>query len=259
MRHLTQEAVEEVFNLDSRIARTVWLLVRKPGMLTRELLAGRRIRYVTPLRLYLTCSVLLFALMAVVPEAGDTFVKTTSEADAPGAPSNPENLAAADELRMAIHANLPRAAFVLMPVFGVLTWLFYRRRQPFYVLHLYHALHFHAFAFLMLAIAVAMTPAGRIGKGVGDLLVLTAVPYFYVSLRRVFGGSRLVTFVKGTAIGILYVALVAMTMLAMVMLLMRSLGFDMEARRIQGSVSPTLFSTSPPQPQPSVTPAPPRP
>jgi hypothetical protein len=42
-------------------------MLRHPGKLTRTLLEGQRTRYVSPVRLYLTCSLLYFILAAAAP------------------------------------------------------------------------------------------------------------------------------------------------------------------------------------------------
>src|SRR6202000_2557918 len=42
---------------------TLWLLLCRPGWLTREYLGGRRRRYVLPLRLYLTASFVFFLVL----------------------------------------------------------------------------------------------------------------------------------------------------------------------------------------------------
>jgi hypothetical protein len=62
------EAFHEFAHLDGKIVQTLRLLLTKPGLLTREFLSGRRARYVSPLRLYLTCSLLFFALAAFTPD-----------------------------------------------------------------------------------------------------------------------------------------------------------------------------------------------
>jgi hypothetical protein len=67
------EAFEEFAHVDGTIVQTLRLLLTKPGMLTKEFLNGRRARYVSPLRVYLTCSVLFFALAAFAPEAERPF------------------------------------------------------------------------------------------------------------------------------------------------------------------------------------------
>ena len=56
---------DTILNIDSRIFRTLWPLLTKPGFLTLEYLAGRRVRYVTPFRLYFFLSVIAFLVMQV--------------------------------------------------------------------------------------------------------------------------------------------------------------------------------------------------
>ena len=51
---------DTVFNIDSRVLRTIGPLLYKPGFLSLEYFAGRRVRYVTPMRLFLFLSLLAF-------------------------------------------------------------------------------------------------------------------------------------------------------------------------------------------------------
>jgi hypothetical protein len=256
LRDVFEEAADELLHLDGKLVRTVRLLVTRPGMLTAELLAGRRARYVSPLRLFLTFSVLFFALAAIVPGAREGYVRGDAQGSA-DSPLTPADLAAAESVGDAMFANLPRAVFLLMPVFALLTWAFYRRQERFYVPHLYHSIHFHAFVFLMLAFAVPFELGGKVGRDLGGLFVLATVPHHYLSLRRVFGGSRLATAVKGTAVGLIYLATVMATMLGMMALLLYLYDLGDGPLRIRWSVSPTRSITSPEQPQDSVGPAPP--
>lgn len=56
VRHFSSivgDLFDTLLALDSRIARTLWPLLSKPGFLTREYLAGRRVRYVSPVRLFI--------------------------------------------------------------------------------------------------------------------------------------------------------------------------------------------------------------
>jgi len=60
--HFTQVAAEDLTHADSRLWRTLGALLFRPGRLTREFLAGRRARYLPPVRLYLVLSVVFFLL-----------------------------------------------------------------------------------------------------------------------------------------------------------------------------------------------------
>jgi len=52
--------LDDIFSFDSRAARTLYPLVTRPGFLTNEYFAGRRVHYVPPLRLYLFISIIFF-------------------------------------------------------------------------------------------------------------------------------------------------------------------------------------------------------
>jgi len=58
--HFTKAASEDLTHADSRLWRTLGALLFRPGYLTREFLAGRRARYLPPVRLYLVISVMFF-------------------------------------------------------------------------------------------------------------------------------------------------------------------------------------------------------
>ena len=51
---------DTVFNIDSRVLRTLGPLLTRPGFLSMEYFAGRRVRYVTPMRLFLFLTLLAF-------------------------------------------------------------------------------------------------------------------------------------------------------------------------------------------------------
>ncbi len=51
---------DTVFDIDSRVLRTVGPLLLRPGYLSLEYFAGRRVRYVTPMRLFLFLSLVAF-------------------------------------------------------------------------------------------------------------------------------------------------------------------------------------------------------
>jgi hypothetical protein len=59
-RHVVADVLESFLNWDSKFFTTIALLVLKPWRLTNEFLAGKRVPYVNPLRLYLLASILFF-------------------------------------------------------------------------------------------------------------------------------------------------------------------------------------------------------
>lgn len=65
--HLISETFDVIYNLDSKVWQSIGPLIFKPGKLTNEYIAGKRVRYLPPFRLYLILSILFF-LVAAIPE-----------------------------------------------------------------------------------------------------------------------------------------------------------------------------------------------
>ena len=72
MHHMVEETVETVLHIDSRIVHTLPPLFLKPGFLTLEYFAGRRVRYIAPFRLmFVLCLLCFFALHLATSAAID--------------------------------------------------------------------------------------------------------------------------------------------------------------------------------------------
>jgi len=69
---LIHELLEDIISIDSRAARTLFALLFKPGFLTKEYVAGRRFRYVPPLRLFLLTSIFCIFFIWVLNKTTDT-------------------------------------------------------------------------------------------------------------------------------------------------------------------------------------------
>ncbi len=59
---LIRDAFGDLFELDSRLWRTLYPLLLRPGRLTRDYLEGRRARYMPPFRMYLVLSLIFFVV-----------------------------------------------------------------------------------------------------------------------------------------------------------------------------------------------------
>ncbi|MGQ0430696.1 MAG: DUF4286 family protein [Gammaproteobacteria bacterium] len=84
MREVMGDITHSLLHLDSRVWRTLRMLVRQPGELTRDFIAGKHQRYLPPFRLYLAISILFFAVNALLPGTG--MIKTTTPGDPAAAP-----------------------------------------------------------------------------------------------------------------------------------------------------------------------------
>lgn len=85
VRHFTSivgDFFDSVFDLDTRVFRTIGPLFAKPGFLTREYFAGHRVRYVSPVRLFFFLSILAFFVAQLTFHVGGDDDRGTGQATA---------------------------------------------------------------------------------------------------------------------------------------------------------------------------------
>lgn len=100
------EFLREMFELDSRLFRTLKLLFFKPGSLTREFSRNRRVSFVSPVRLYIFASFVFFLLLSLFGNLGEAFERGLAE----------EDLAdAADEVRVNVVTQPSDSLAQLLP------------------------------------------------------------------------------------------------------------------------------------------------
>lgn len=185
---LLHDLFHELAHFDGKIVQSVARLLTRPGFLSREHFAGRRARYVAPIRLYLIFSLLYFAVASLAPV---TMLRITYT---PGANERPD---LAEQRRQELQhlANevvshwAPRAMFVLVPVFAGLVALTTRRSGRNYPQHLYFAMHLHAAWFFAGAVNAAAQIANvpYLTPLVGSLIAVYAMVYFVLAFRRTYG------------------------------------------------------------------------
>jgi len=226
-----REASEEFIRLDSKLLTTLKPLVTKPGFLTKEWAKGRRARYLSPLKLYLTITAIYFLVVPYIhPHMGfdDAIASSAPVAAAPAKATASSRRAnegltgtGLDKLTSVISgsakqrnalidqvvARMPTALFVVLPLFAGVLWLLYIRNNRFYVEHLVFALHCHAFYFLLLT-AVALIPSHTAIGLMPQWLCLGVFPiYSLLALKGNYGQGWIKTFIKSIMLGYAYLML----------------------------------------------------
>jgi hypothetical protein len=209
------EFVGHYVAVEGRLWGSLWRLLCLPGALTAEYLAGRRRRYVEPLRLYLSLSIIFFAILkfsaipmvqvtpdadvragAIVGQAGQpkshhTDLPAGVERVVPGLRHSLDNFdqlstqKKSEVLGASFFRYAPYALFCLMPLFALYLKLLYLGTGRRYGEHVLFALHTNAFAFAMLAVFV-LIPDGFIKFG----LFCWLVAYLPWAMARVYGKGR---------------------------------------------------------------------
>jgi len=219
---LAGEALGELLSVDSKVGRTLPPLLLRPGSMTRAWLDGRRASHTSPVKLYLVFSFLFFLAGALAPEeeaahaaSGDDrpiavdegSLASLREAGALGArlATRLEELRGQPPAQLrrrigaALHENVPKAMFALVPALALLLRLVYLRAGVYLAEHLVFALHAHAVAFA-LGLPGALSGSAR-AESIGFGL---AAVHGVLALRGTFGGTWWGTLWRAAAAGWLY-------------------------------------------------------
>jgi len=218
-----KDFLRDILTLEAKLFQSLKLLVAKPGSLTVAYIQGQRTRFISPLKLYLTISVLFFFLRTVVflPDMqrviGNVEGATAkvTEAMVPLGQSQAEE----EEIRQSAGKNkvitkmlslqeqgrlapfmatffnrIPTLMFLIMPLFALVLRLLYLRHGArfFYFEHLIFSLHGHAFFFLVGVLTVVIPTSGV--KTIFAAAIMLV--YHFLAMRRVYGQGRFKTLLK---------------------------------------------------------------
>ena len=204
--------VRETFQADGRLPRTVWPLLRRPGLIVAEYLTGRRVRYTSPVKLYLVVSVVAFFVLRLEGAAIDGM---NLAVDVDGVSGDERAQVAAIQaivgaVRRGFFDAAPLVMLGMIPLFALALRLMLPRRR--YVEHVIFALNVHTIGLLLLAIA-GLASSGWLRLGallIGEL-------YLALALRRVYqvGWPRTLLTTLGLALVHLLLALLGLVLVVL--------------------------------------------
>lgn len=246
-REFLHEFLSHYVALEGKLWRSLMLLLFKPGFLTREYIEGRRVRYVEPLRLYLSFSIVFFFLIKLsgvqIMESDSVVALDTPPAPASTAPARVRQAARAPQEFSDVERDIvqelgerstrlgkgaekffalpgdQKSAAATSAFFSYAPYAIFLLMPVFalYLKLLYlgsgrrYGEHF-LFALHSNAFAFFMLSLFFLADGwdfIRFLLLVWLVIYLPTAMRRVYGGGRLVT-------GVRWITLVALHLLSLV-------------------------------------------
>src|SRR6266478_6188379 len=194
-RYVVADLLNEFLNWDSKFFTTIALLILKPWRLTNEFLAGKRVRYVNPLRLYLLASILFFFAVNYGAK-GINFdaskLGPKDRADLEAEVKKGEHGTKMGLFISTLFSNLPYMMLCCIPLFACVLKVLYIRRRIFYIDHLIYALHIHTFFYTsIMLIVLATIGLNHVAPGVlaGWLIALLWIAFvtqIFLSIRYVY-------------------------------------------------------------------------
>lgn len=242
VREFAHEFLGHHVAIEGALWRTLGALLLTPGRLTTEYFAGRRARYIGPLRLYLTASLVLFAVAGLgnkglefgngliqlrMPEAsdGDHAIIALREARV-GREENPSTGIApldraiarigamtpqqrTERINAGIRQHLPYVLIVLVPLLALLLKGTYANRRLLYGEHLVVAFHAQTVAFI-----IELVSSIPIGDWLTTLTSVVFLVHGAIALRRVYGGRWIPTVLRETLLLAVYGTVVGLAVAA---------------------------------------------
>ena len=206
--HLVGHYTADFFHFESKIPRSVILLLTKPGFLTNEYWQGRRIRYIHPLRLFLFVSVLFVASAAFYHQH---FRKSERTVVIIAGKQAAEKQIYAERVKKDIEElqrlmlvgtdrffnDLKYISFFMLPIYAFVFQALYRRQKRFYIHHLVYTLHLQSFGYAVVAVAMLIPFLSRHSiRIVQWATVLLLLVYMAQSLRYLYRQSWPKTILK---------------------------------------------------------------
>jgi hypothetical protein len=226
------------FSFDSKLFSSLKYLLIKPSFLSLEYLNGKIEAYLRPIRMYVFISFVFFLLNSML-STNSTYdsIKFTKDGEPVGSELVQEELKTTDtddieedsfleidnslfdgklkkifsdekEIKLFIvflKSKLPILFFLLIPVLGLLFFIFFYKKKYFYVDHLVFALHLQSFMFVLLIINLLTESVFKVDLiGIGSLLFLI---YGFIAARRFYNLGKLNTFFRLSIVGLFHLFL----------------------------------------------------
>lgn len=218
LRHYAREIIAAATLLESKLFRSVWLVLSRPGYLSSEYFRGRRVRYMKPLQLFVFLNVLYYVSITLFYATTFTTPLATQlhmNNYYPGYASarveqklQKENITyQALELKYNARTSVlsKTLIFLLIPIFALLFYVLFFKKRKYLVEHVVGATHFWAFNLLLLGVilpaaTVALVwllsalrlPAGFVTDDgfTSTFLQICIAVYLFLMLRRFYGTSQ---------------------------------------------------------------------
>lgn len=207
LKELFTHFLNDYFTFDSKIGRSIKPLLTRPGYLTLQFLAGKRERYIQPLRVFIFLSIVFFLLLSI-----SVSVKDTSLSDTVGSSAMDGAFDDAFWNRF-FGALLPKLFFILLPLFALMLALLYRRKRLNLLTHFLFALHFHSTVFFVGIVyeLCSLLFATFEWYTVNSILIICVAIYLLIyllkAMRIVYRDNWKKTILKLAILGFLYLIL----------------------------------------------------
>lgn len=212
---------EEFFTFDSKFFRSMKYLIFRPGYLTHEYISGRFVRYVTPLKMYLFTSIIVFFILLKIepdtytsfmePRDTEDFIQNTIVEYREAAGMSEEEFG---QKFNTINDLITPGLFIVMIIFSVSLKLIYFNKHIFYVEHLVFTLHFFSMVLIFFTVGAFLN---ELNLDIQEFLIFFApCVYLLFAVKTVYHSKWLFAGISALIMSFVYVMLVVLWVLGMI-------------------------------------------
>ena len=248
-----------MFAFDTRFWKTFIAILFKPGTLTLDYVKGHRVKYMPPFRFYVFISFIFFLLLSyyssqhtIINIENKNHVTILGNNEVSDPLNIPDTLKTDEEIlsesnikdsevsKIALLSrhpeiffdrlltNLSWAMFLLMPLYGFLLWLFYRKAQNYYITHFIMAINQHAFIFVVLFVILLLAVIlPDFSYSFRDYLILLIPVYLTIGHKILYQQKTWKTILKITVIGLVYSVVVFAVAVGLIVLVVIQSGISL--------------------------------
>ena len=231
-----RDLLDSFLAFDGKVIQTLWLLLLRPGELTLRFLQGQQIRFLNPIRLYVSVSLVFFLVLHFARPNPTLVVLKGDFGQHESASSNQQESAEDQQLEAKMISKygslqgfgshlvaefaerLQWMVLLCVPIYaGLLKLIYFRNPRP-YLAHLVFAFHLHSAFFVCALVQTLLRVLSQVPhldwvKWAVGLVGLWLLIYLFLAQRRVYGQSWGKTALKFLGLYLAYavVLLIAVT------------------------------------------------
>ncbi|NOX36971.1 MAG: DUF3667 domain-containing protein [Calditrichaeota bacterium] len=217
--YFLRNVLKVITHVDNRFWSTFYVLIRKPGWLSRDYLIGRRRPYLNPVQMFLIANFIYFFIQPLTNANGFNTPLITQIKKMPYSPLAlsmvKEKIISRETTYDAYEAVYNQKSstyartliFLMIPLLALVLKLLFWKHRRYFVEHLVFSLHFYIFlmvyilivliallqflVFLMPRVGLALsTPRPAMELAFSAVIYLALFIYFYRAFNTFYNGSR---------------------------------------------------------------------
>jgi len=247
IKMLLNDFFSTYFTVNSKLLLTLKLLISKPSFLSIAYLKGEIEGYLRPIRLYVFVSFVFFLLSTNVTSYKSTIEHinlTLNEipvtiGDLEDGFSESEKVVKINENSLDkkiekifsterettiffnyMLAKFPIVLFIMIPVLGLLFYMFFYNKTYYYIDHLIFSLHLQCFLLTLLIMSTIIDWLLNIDLSIAAFLCLLI--YGYIAALKFYKKTKLITFFKLCLVGVFHTGLIVVVCILFFLLVMQT-------------------------------------